>query len=97
MTSSEFSHWLALSRIEPWGQDRADVMLAALRQTVAIGYSDPKRKIPPIEQFILRWTSSIGAASRRAVQSAESIYRCLFGVAEKFGEVIYSSPKEDGK
>jgi hypothetical protein len=94
ITSAEWSAWLALGRIEPRGQDRDDYRLAALRQTIAIGYSDPKRKTPKVEQYLLRWKTSIG--KRGAVrQSAESIMRCLTSITKRFGTFI--NPREDSQ
>ncbi len=35
MTSPQFAEWLAYSRLEPWGEERADLRMGIVAQTIA--------------------------------------------------------------
>ncbi len=35
MTSQQFAEWLAYSRLEPWGEERADLRMGIVAQTIA--------------------------------------------------------------
>ena len=51
MSSNEFTEWLAYYRLEPFGEERADLRMAILAALIANVNSDGKKKYSP-EEFM---------------------------------------------
>jgi hypothetical protein len=49
ISSLEFSEWLAYYRLEPFGDERADLRSGIVASTVANAHRDPKRRHRPFE------------------------------------------------
>lgn len=55
MSSMEFTRWIAYSRVEPWGEERADYRAALICKTMA-DINTPKGKQPmKLEDFLLKF------------------------------------------
>lgn len=51
----EFAEWIAYSRVEPWGEERADLRAALICKTLA-DINTPKGKRPmKLEDFLLKF------------------------------------------
>lgn len=55
MSAREFAEWMAYSRIEPWGEERADYR-AALICKISADIATPKGKQPmKLQDFLLKF------------------------------------------
>lgn len=54
ISSREFGEWMALYRVEPWGDLRGDVQAAVVASTMANAYRDRKKRRKPfaVKEFL---------------------------------------------
>jgi hypothetical protein len=80
MGSAELTEWMAYARIEPFGEDRADLRAAIVAKTVADVSRRKGHAGYRIERFL---AVRDGEAERRG--SAESLMRALAGMGKNAG------------
>lgn len=57
ISAEELSEWIALYRLEPWGEERADMRAALIASIIANANRDPKKRPQPytIKDFMLQF------------------------------------------
>ena len=55
MSAREYAEWMAYSRVEPWGEERADLRAALICKVLADINTPKGKQGPKLEDFMLKF------------------------------------------
>lgn len=75
LSEQELTEWVAYYRIEPFGEQRADIRTASLCATIANCNRDPKKKPSPytLKDFLLYDESRFYAPKKQSVDQIKAL------------------------
>lgn len=73
--ANEYAHWLALYRVEPWGEDRGDFRMASEMALLAESNRNRKKRIRPFSpvDFLPEWWGSHASPSEQQAEPGISL------------------------
>jgi hypothetical protein len=81
LSSRQLAEWLAFFRLEPWGEERADLRAGIVASTVANVHRDGKKRRKPYspEEFMPRFEVEEEAPEETALRLMGQLRRALGG------------------
>jgi hypothetical protein len=94
MGAREYAHWLALYRVEPWGEDRGDFRMASQMSLQAESNRNRKKRIKPFSpmDFLPDWWGSHAPPSAK---QDEDVARAGVALMAKFAALTAGMESHD--